>query len=169
LKNQFLRYLIDFQTKIEIMKEERADCESPEENKTPESEVERKLGELMLRGWLMTSECCPIESNFSNINLGCHCPLMRNNDGQIYCVNCESWIIEKEVSSKKQRFGELVTFDYMQDKQKIQLKDQGVNNISSLYTKNLFTFEKHIVTSFQMKLVYLINLLNNESDIFKIE
>ena len=95
---------------------------------------------------------------------------MKNNDNQIYCVNCESWIIEREVSRKKLLFGELVTLDYMQGKQKIQLKDQGMPSaVSNIYTKNLFTFEKHIVTSLQMKLVYLTNLLNNESDIYKIE
>lgn len=27
-------------------------------------EVEKKLGELLLRGWTMTAESCPIESNF---------------------------------------------------------------------------------------------------------
>ncbi len=95
---------------------------------------------------------------------------MKNSDNQIYCVNCESWIIEREVSSKKQRFGELVTLEYMQGKQKIQLKDMGMHNeLSNVYSKNLFTYEKHIVTSLQMKLVYLTNLLNNESDIYKIE
>ena len=86
-------------------------------------------------------------------------------------MKCESWIIEREVISKKHRFGELVTLDYMQNNQKIQLKDQGnpSSDISNIYNKNIFSFEKHIITSLQMKLVFLSNLLNSESDIYKIE
>ena len=93
---------------------------------------------------------------------------MKNSNNQIYCINCESWIIEREVSRKKQIFGELVKLE--QDKQKIKLKGQeNPTQISNSYNKNFFTFEKHIVTCLQMKLVYLTNLLNNESDIYKIE
>ena len=132
-------------------------------------ELEKKLGELLLRGWVMLADSCSIESNFL-CNLGCQCPLMKNHDGQIYCVNCEMWIIEKEKSSKKQRFGEIVSVRDLQDKQKLQLKESAQSSqISNVHTKKVFTFENQIVTSLQLKLVYLTNLLNSESDIYKIE
>ena len=27
-------------------------------------DLEKKLGELLLRGWIMLADCCPIESTF---------------------------------------------------------------------------------------------------------
>ena len=46
--------------------------------------AEKKLGELLLRGWTMLSDCCPLSN--------CQYPLMRSPDGQNYCVKCEAWI-----------------------------------------------------------------------------
>ena len=46
--------------------------------------ADKKLGELMLRGWTMLSETCSVSN--------CLCPLMRSPDMQKYCVNCEEWI-----------------------------------------------------------------------------
>lgn len=95
---------------------------------------------------------------------------MKNPNGQIYCVKCETWIIEKETSAKKQRFGEIVTMESILSGQRLQLKEQNrISGLSKIYSKFVFTFDKHILTSLQMKLVYLTNLLNNESDAFRIE
>ena len=93
---------------------------------------------------------------------------MKNHDGQTYCVSCESWIFEKEKSAKKQKFGELVS---LQGKQNIKPKDlkDSHNEIAKVYEKSFFTVEKHVVTSLQLKLIYLSNLLNSESDIYRIE
>jgi hypothetical protein len=43
------------------MKEEKQSADIPDKNENPENDIERKLGELLLRGWIMTSESCPIE------------------------------------------------------------------------------------------------------------
>jgi hypothetical protein len=95
---------------------------------------------------------------------------MKNHDGQTYCVNCETWIFDKEKSAKKQRFGEIVSVKDLQNNQKIQLKENPQNSqLSKIQSDKVFTFEKQVVTSLQLKLVYLTNLLNNESDIYKIE
>lgn len=95
---------------------------------------------------------------------------MKNHDGQTYCVNCETWIFEQKKSAKKQRFGEIVAVKDLQNNQKIQLKENPENTqLSNIQPKKVFTFEKQVVTSLQMKLVYLTNLLNAESDIYKIE
>lgn len=95
---------------------------------------------------------------------------MKNFDGQVYCVGCESWIFHKEKSARKQQFGEIVALKDLQNNQKIQLKENPQNTqLSNIHTSKPFTVEKQVITSLQMKLVYLTNLLNNESDIYKIE
>ena len=55
--------------------------------------ADKKLGELMLRGWTMLSDCCSVSS--------CACPLMRSPDGQKYCVNCEVWVLDNKKREKK--------------------------------------------------------------------
>ena len=56
--------------------------------------ADKKLGELMLRGWTMLADSCPVSN--------CKCPLMRSPDGQKYCVNCETWLYSnKKPESKK--------------------------------------------------------------------
>ena len=55
--------------------------------------ADKKLGELMLRGWTLLSDCCSVSS--------CACPLMRSPDGQKYCVNCEAWILDNKKREKK--------------------------------------------------------------------
>ena len=58
--------------------------------------ADKKLGELMLKGWTMLSESCDT----------CNCPLMRNPDGQKYCVNCEVWVYDNKKKEQK-KFSEL--------------------------------------------------------------
>ena len=55
--------------------------------------ADKKLGELMLRGWTMLSDCCSVSS--------CACPLMISPDGQKYCVNCEVWVLDNKKREKK--------------------------------------------------------------------
>ena len=44
------------------MKEEKESPVQIEEKNNQEIELEQKLGELLLRGWIMTTDSCPIES-----------------------------------------------------------------------------------------------------------
>ena len=44
----------------------------------------KKLGELLLRGWTMLVDACEVTN--------CKYPLMRSSDGQKYCVIYEAWI-----------------------------------------------------------------------------
>ena len=39
-----------------------------------DKQIEKKLGDLLLRGWTMLAESCPLES--------CKVPLMKSPDGQ---------------------------------------------------------------------------------------
>ena len=55
--------------------------------------IEKKLGDLILRGWTMLADSCPLET--------CRCPLMRSPDGQKYCVNCEMWQFDNKKRQKK--------------------------------------------------------------------
>ena len=58
--------------------------------------ADKKLGELMLRGWTMLADSCTT----------CNCPLMRSPDGQKYCVNCEVWIYDNKKREPK-KYSEL--------------------------------------------------------------
>ena len=58
--------------------------------------ADKKLGELMLRGWTMLADSC----------VSCNCPLMRSPDGQKYCVNCEVWIYDNKKREPK-KYNEL--------------------------------------------------------------
>ncbi len=117
--------------------------------------VDKKLADLMMRGWTLLAEVCPIES--------CGCPLMRNLDGQKYCCGCEMWHFDKD-RPVKQRFGELVS---LKGKQNIQT--MPTHTEVSLPNKKEFNFSlgKSVVQSLQLKLAYLSNILNSESDLGK--
>ena len=41
--------------------------QTSEENTSSETEIEKKLGVLLIKGWTMTSDSCPIESNLTFI------------------------------------------------------------------------------------------------------
>ena len=66
-----------------------------EEEKEDENyiDIEKKLENLILRGWTMSSDSCPLET--------CRTPLMRSPDGQNYCVNCEMWQFDNKKRQKK--------------------------------------------------------------------
>jgi len=126
-------------------------------NEEPTLEIDKKLSNLMMKGWILLADVCPIES--------CSCPLMKSPDGQRYCVGCEMWHFEKE-KKVKQKFGELVA---LQGKQNIQLKSRATE-VSTLPKNNVnfnLTLNKNILNSLQLKLAYLSNLLNTESNIDK--
>jgi uncharacterized Zn finger protein (UPF0148 family) len=128
---------------------------------------EAKLGDLMMRGWTMLAETCTIPN--------CCCPLMRNTDGQVYCVGCESWIFESHISPKKQRFGELVSLHGKQnlkvknEHSEIQLKNEHSELAKMSAHPNYLSWDKNIRGMLEKKLVYLTNLLEKETDINKIK
>ena len=76
--------------------------------------ADKKLGELMLRGWTMLADCCSVSS--------CQCPLMRSPDGQKYCVNCETWIYDNKKREAK-KFNELIPSRLNQSKQNLEKKE----------------------------------------------
>lgn len=97
------------------------------------------------------------------MNIACNCPLMKNFDGQKYCVGCESWHFDNE-RPKKQRFGELVS---LHGKQNIQLKNNTTTEVSKL-PKNLdckYNLSNNVVTCLQLKLAYLTTQLNSITDL----
>ena len=49
------------------MFEESQIVQTSEENTSSETEIEKKLGVLLIKGWTMTSDSCPIESNLTFI------------------------------------------------------------------------------------------------------
>ncbi len=128
------------------------------EDEEPTLDVDKKLSNLMMKGWILLADVCPIES--------CSCPLMKSPDGQKYCVGCEMWHFDKE-KKVKQRFGELVA---LQGKQNIQLKKPKTTEVSKIPHNNVkfnLTLNKTVVSSLQLKLSYLSNILNNETDLNK--
>ena len=124
----------------------------------PVLEVDKKLSNLMMKGWILLADVCPIES--------CSCPLMKSPDGQKYCVGCEMWHFDKE-KKVKQKFGELVS---LKGKQNIQLKTTQSSEVSKIQQNPVdfnITLNKTVLNSLQMKLAYLSNILNNEKEINK--
>ncbi|MCQ2816948.1 MAG: autoantigen p27 domain-containing protein [archaeon] len=118
------------------------------------NEVDKKLSSLMMKGWTMMADSCPLDS--------CRCPLMKSPDGQRYCVNCESWIFEPKKRVKK-RFSELVPLrnpkmkeDERQHTEISQRTTNGISNVELLPVLN-------------MKLNYLTNKLSKETDLHLIE
>ena len=114
--------------------------------------VEKKLSDLLLRGWTMLADSCPLES--------CRVPLMRSPDGQKYCVNCEMWQFDNK-KRKEKKFNELVP---LKGKQEIEIKHMELTNPK----KNIIHHDS-IETILNDKLKYLANRLNNESDLRNIE
>jgi len=131
---------------------------SHNEYEEPVIEVDKKLSNLMMKGWILMADVCPIES--------CSCPLMKSPDGQKYCVGCEMWHFDKE-KKVKQKFGELVS---LKGKQNIQLKTTQSSEVSKIQQNPVdfnLTLNKSVLNSLQMKLAYLSNILNNEKEINK--
>jgi uncharacterized Zn finger protein (UPF0148 family) len=124
--------------------------------------IEKKLGDLMLRGWTLLADSCPVESKF-NLNIACGIPLMRNLNGQKYCVGCEAWHFEKD-RPKKQKYGELVS---LHGKQDIQVKPTEVQKLPKALNFNKFSLNDEIIQALKVKLAYLANQLNSETDLHK--
>ena len=119
-----------------------------------DKQIEKKLGDLLLRGWTMLAESCPLES--------CKVPLMRSPDGQKYCVNCEMWQFDNK-KRKEKKFNELIP---LKGKQDIQVKHMELTNPNK---KKVIPNFDSIEIILNDKLNYLANRLSQESDLRNIE
>ena len=81
---------------------------SNQTNKKEEISVDKKLADLLLLGWTMLADTCPVDS--------CRCPLMRSLDGKKYCCGCEMWM-NKENRLQKQEFKDLTNSNIRKTKQ----------------------------------------------------
>ena len=118
--------------------------------------IDKKLGDLMLRGWTMLAESCSLES--------CKCPLMRSPEGQKYCVNCEMWQFDNKKTRKK-KFTDLVP---LQGKQLLQVKHTELiqpKNFKSIPIK----VEKSVDELLHDKLQTLAKRIYDEKDMKKID
>ena len=136
--------------KKEEEKEEKKEEEKDEENYEG---IEKKLGDLMLRGWTMLADSCPLES--------CKCPLMRSPDGQKYCVNCEMWQFDNKKREKK-KFTELIPVK----EQKIAVKHM---EITKPVKNKILLGNDSVENILKGKLLYLAQRLDKESDLRNIE
>ena len=116
--------------------------------------IDKKLSDLMLRGWTMLAESCPIES--------CRCPLMRSPDGQKYCCNCEMWQFDNKKREKK-KFTEIVP---LKNQQNLVIKHMEV--MKPIQNKITYLNDS-IENVLSNKLKYLAERINNENDIRNLE
>ena len=116
--------------------------------------IDKKLSDLMLRGWTMLAESCPIES--------CRCPLMRSPDGQKYCCNCEMWQFDNKKREKK-KFTEIVP---LKNQQNIAIKHMEV--MKPIQNKITYLNDS-IENVLSNKLKYLAERINKENDIRNLE
>ena len=124
------------------------------DDEDPFKGIDKKLSDLMLRGWTMLAESCPIES--------CRCPLMRSPDGQKYCCNCEMWQFDNKKREKK-KFTEIVP---LKNQQNLAIKHMEVMKP----IQNKITYQNDSIENvLSNKLKYLAERINNENDIRNLE
>ena len=116
--------------------------------------VEKKLSDLLLRGWTMLADSCPLES--------CRVPLMRSPDGQKYCVNCEMWQFDGK-KRKEKKFNDLVP---LKGKQDIEVKHMELTHPPKKKVIHNFDSVEIILNE---KLKFLADKLNQENDLRNIE
>ncbi len=144
--------------------------------------ADKRLGELLLRGWTMLADNCSV----------CNCPLMRNPDGKKYCVQCEAWVFDNKKREEK-KFNELIPIPGIQQKkeipknniltqkkettEKIEKKDNKEKKIENKEKKienkpknnNKSTYDGTVLELLDNKLKRLGQSLNEENDIKKSE
>jgi hypothetical protein len=87
---------------------------------------------------------------------------MKSPNGQKYCVGCEAWHFDKE-RPQKQKYGELVS---LHGKQGIQLLPTDVQKMPKQINFK-YTLNQQVLQSLNVKLAYLSNQLNAETDLIK--
>ena len=137
--------------------------------------ADKRLGELLLRGWTMLADNCSV----------CNCPLMRNPDGKKYCVQCEAWVYDNKKREEK-KFNELFPTQGIQPKKEIpksniitqkkestekiekkEIKEKKIEDKPKHNNKN--TCNESVLELLDNKLKLLGQSLNEETDIKKSE
>ena len=132
--------------------------------------ADKKLGDLMLRGWTMLADCCSVAN--------CKCPLMRSPDGQKYCVNCETWVYPNKNPEPK-KFDELFSSKNREktninEKKDIIQKEENkekviINKKEEKKEEKQIEIKKEdsVIEMLEIKLKKLGKKLNEENDINK--
>ena len=123
------------------------------ENKGSDSDIEKKLSELLALGWTLLEEKCPLET--------CDCPLLKSFDGNKYCVKCEIWQFPDQVKAR-QKYTDLV----VKSSQELVLKNTGLTKIYKNINYDIYGKES-VLNSLKAKLAYLSSVLNQTKDLSK--
>ena len=123
------------------------------ENKGSDSDIEKKLSELLALGWTLLEEKCPLET--------CDCPLLKSFDGNKYCVKCEMWQFPDQVKAR-QKYTDLV----VKSSQELVLKNTGLTKIYKNINYDIYGKES-VLNSLKAKLAYLSSVLNQTKDLSK--
>lgn len=131
-------------------------------NKKEEVSVDKKLANLLLLGWTMLADTCPVET--------CKCPLMRSLDGKKYCCGCEAW--ENSAKIEKQEFKEIASNNIR--KTKIEKEQQPKEIVKEEEKKEIIVTKKEnvnekVIKVLKKKLDYLTERLDKETDISLID
>ena len=135
---------------------------SDKANKKEEVSVDKKLANLLLLGWTMLADTCPVET--------CKCPLMRSLDGKKYCCGCEAW--ENSAKIEKQEFKEIASNNIR--KTKIEKEQQPKEIVKEEEKKEIIVTKKEnvnekVIKVLKKKLDYLQERLDKETDISLID
>ena len=123
------------------------------ENKGSDSDIEKKLSELLALGWTLLEEKCPLET--------CDCPLLKSFDGNKYCVKCEMWQFPDQVKAR-QKYTDLV----VKSSQELVLKNTGLTKRYKNINYDIYGKES-VLNSLKAKLAYLSSVLNQTKDLSK--
>ena len=123
------------------------------ENKGSDSDIEKKLSELLALGWTLLEEKCPLET--------CDCPLLKSFDGNKYCVKCEIWQFPDQVKAR-QKYTDLV----VKSSQELVLRDTSLTKYKNRINIDLYGKES-LLNSLKAKLAYLSSVLNQTKDLNK--
>ena len=131
---------------------------SDKANKKEEVSVDKKLANLLLLGWTMLADTCPVET--------CKCPLMRSLDGKKYCCGCEAW--ENSSKIEKQDFKEISSNNIR--KTKIEKEQQPKEIVKEEEKKEIIVTKKEnvnekVIRVLKAKLDYLTERLDKETDL----
>ena len=135
---------------------------SDKANKKEEVSVDKELANLLLLGWTMLADTCPVET--------CKCPLMRSLDGKKYCCGCEAW--ENSAKIEKQEFKEIASNNIR--KTKIEKEQQPKEIVKEEEKKEIIVTKKEnvnekVIKVLKKKLDYLTERLDKETDISLID
>ena len=135
---------------------------SDKANKKEEVSVDKKLANLLLLGWTMLADTCPVET--------CKCPLMRSLDGKKYCCGCEAW--ENSAKIEKQEFKEIASNNIR--KTKIEKEQQPKEIVKEEEKKEIIVTKKEnvnekVIKVLKKKLDYLTERLDKETDLSLID